>query len=141
MRNVSLTIVAALGICHATSALAGNNCDRPSDYDEYKCLSGVDGSATEQLERYEQAAVALIKQDHDIKSTLTEFEAGQAAWAKYKKFECSAVFDHWISGTARVAETEQCDISVTRARTHEIWKDWLIVFGGGPPILPEPQGY
>ena len=139
MRNVSLVIVVALGVFSATSTLASDDCNRETESGVNGCLEAAAASADQQLQRYEQAATTRIEQEHDVETTLNEFEAGQAAWATYRKSECGAVFDRWVDGTARISKTEECNISLARARSHEIWKNWLTSFGGSSPILPEPQ--
>jgi uncharacterized protein YecT (DUF1311 family) len=139
MRNVLLVVSVGLSILFARSTLAADDCNRATESGVNDCLMALSESADQQLQRYEQAATARMEQEHDVDGTLNDFKAGQAAWATYRKSECDAVFDRWVDGTARIAENEECKISLTRARSHEIWQNWLTSFGGSPPILPEPQ--
>ena len=64
--------------------------------------------------------------------------ASNAAFIAYRNAECGAVLEDWSDGTIRGVMTLSCQITLTDARTHTIWQNWLTYMDSTPPLLPEP---
>lgn len=101
-----------------------------------QCLAAGLAADQAMLDRYSGAARKRLATEHP--ATVAKFDAAQTAWADYRDKACAAVFDYWSGGTIRGAQTIACRRNLTRARTREIWRDWLTYADSTPPILPEP---
>lgn len=117
--------VAAPAACPGTTTIEVN-----------ACLSS--GLAADQagLDRYLAAARGRVAAEHP--ATVPLFDRAQAAWLAYRDKSCGAAGDFWAGGTIRVARELQCRQRLTRARIHDVWREWLTYPDSTPPLLPEP---
>ena len=99
------------------------------------CHSEELSLADKELARYAAAARKVLK---DEKRKLESFEAGETAWASYRRAYCEAVYYRWAEGTIRTAMNLGCQADLTRAHTHAIWNDYLVTMAG-ETLLPEPR--
>lgn len=110
------------------------------------CAAEYARRADKELDRYVAAARKQIAEDlaqdagsGSTKDTPAAFDASQAAWTAYRKAECAAVYDTWSDGTIRGSMYQDCMERVTKARTTEVWSDWLTFMDDTPPRLPKPE--
>ena len=84
------------------------------------------------LERMEAEIEARPNLQEDVITSDERFTA-------YRDAECGALYDRSILGTIRNLDYLACAITLTRERTHTIWRHWLTYPDSTPPILPEPE--
>jgi len=103
--------------------------------EETQCMSDEINKADKKLADYLQAAKARIERENEVQLRLN---AAQDAWVQYRKVHCGDVYTYWSQGTTRYRQSAQCQIDLSRERTHDIWAAYLTFFGTTPPLLPEP---
>lgn len=121
-------------------------CDRDGSTPQINaCFS--DDLALEQarMQRYLEAAVVRAEASDNPEESFGEatqssayLQASQAAWMAYADIRCTGVLDQWKGGTIRTIMYLGCMIAATRARTHDIWSDYLTYADSTPPEMPEP---
>ncbi len=91
--------------------------------------------------RYKSAALKRIRNSDEPRRTevINLFNAGQAAFVKYRQETCGAVFEYWADGTIAPSFEADCQLRLTQLQTHTIWSQWLTYVDSTPPILPEPD--
>ncbi len=114
------------------------NCASPSTTLDFNiCGSREADKADVELKRYFEAArTRMVKQEPQAVQAL---DAAQAAWLVYKSKHCESAYLRWQGGTIRGPAGIQCEVDLTRQRTHRIWADFLTYPDRTPPVLPEPQ--
>ncbi|KTF68032.1 lysozyme inhibitor LprI family protein [Sphingomonas sp. HT-1] len=100
------------------------------------CLGKVSNAADVELARY--LAAARKQAAADGLAVGQAFDDAQARWVAWRKAECDTLYLYWRSGTIRGAKYLSCRIDLTRARTRQLWQNWLTYPDSTPPILPEP---
>jgi len=104
--------------------------------ESHKCMEAKIAEAEALLDRYIYAAqteAAGIGSTEPPKLANT-----QTLWLKYRDSQCGDAYLFWLAGSYRYEATLKCELELTRSRTHEIWSTFLVRFGTGPPVLPEP---
>lgn len=100
----------------------------------------------ERMNLYLDTAFAVLREEaagageglDEANALIAEIEAGQTLWQAYADKACAAVYTRWQSGTIRVAMALDCQIELTRQRTHHLWSEYLSFPDSTEPILPEP---
>lgn len=100
----------------------------------------------ERMNLYLDTAFAVLREEavgagegpDEANALIAEIQAGQTLWQAYADKACAAVYTRWQSGTIRVAMALDCQIELTRQRTHHLWSEYLSFEDSTPPILPEP---
>lgn len=64
--------------------------------------------------------------------------AAQSAWSSYRTAQCGDVYSHWGTGAFRYEAALQCNLELTRERTHDLWAGYFTHQDSAPPVLPEP---
>jgi uncharacterized protein YecT (DUF1311 family) len=103
--------------------------------EETQCLSGELDKANKVLTEYLNAAKERIARESSGKPQL---DAAQDAWLHYRSAQCGDVYTYWEAGTYRYRADLECEIELTRSRTHDIWFAYMRNFGTSPPLRPEP---
>jgi uncharacterized protein YecT (DUF1311 family) len=116
----------------ASELLCGN---AKNTVEETECLSAELDKANRILTEYMAAAKARIAGQNSGKPQL---DAAQDAWRQYRSAECGDVYAYWEAGTYRYRAELECEIQLTRSRTHDIWSAYMRNFGTSPPLRPEP---
>ena len=112
-------------------------CPGSTTRDVEQCLAAGLARADAELNRYYAATVARLTRDGDTTS-LAKLRASERAWIAYRDAECDAVYDWWKGGTIRGTMSLECRTSITKARTLEVWRNWLTFADTTPPVLPRP---
>lgn len=99
------------------------------------CLIGLSQQADEQMQHYLSEAKA---RHNDDKKLIELIDVSQKAWLDYQESHCSAVYQYWHDGSIRFIMHPQCLIYTTKARSYDIWREYLTYSDSTPPILPEP---
>lgn len=100
----------------------------------------------ERMNLYLETAFAVLREEatgageglDEADALIAEIQDGQTKWQAYADKACAAVYTRWQSGTIRVAMALDCQIELTRQRTHHLWSEYLSFQDSTPPILPEP---
>ena len=66
-------------------------------------------------------------------------DKAQQHWLDYRQQQCGSIYNIWRDGSIRGAMALNCDIRMTRLRTHQIWHSYLTFMDNAQPLLPEPQ--
>lgn len=106
-----------------------------STVEETQCLSGVLDKDKKVLADYLNAAKERVAKEDSGKPQL---DAAQDAWLHYLSAQCGDVYTYWEAGSYRYRADLECEIELTRARTHQIWSAYLRNFGTTPHLRPEP---
>lgn len=96
------------------------------------CADNAVHAADAKLESYMQAAQSRAGE------TGKSLAAAQAAWSGYRTAHCGDVYLFWGSGQQRYRASLQCNLELTRERTHDIWAAYLTHSDSAPAVLPEP---
>lgn len=124
-----------LGLCSMNLAHAAPlQCDG-NTLEIQACLAKKIDKANSRLTEYLSTAQARIDKNFGSKPDL---KAAQKAWIRYREIECGDVFDFWVQGTYRTIASAECELRLTRQRTHEVWQAYLTYQDSTPPLLPEP---
>lgn len=117
-----------------------------STVDINACGAEYSRRADRELDRYLAAARKNLTEelsgefaDPEAKSAMAEFDAAQKTWESFRKAECSATYSRYMGGTIRGSMYEGCWQEVTKARTHQVWLNWLQFMDTTPPLMPEPS--
>ena len=114
------------------------NCEKPvTTYDLNICGSQVGEQARAEMQRY--FAVAISRLEREEPQAVKALEDAQAAWQAYSEKHCASVSARWEGGTIRGPTTVQCFVSLTRARTYQLWSEFLTYPDRTPSLLPEPK--
>jgi uncharacterized protein YecT (DUF1311 family) len=132
-RTVSLSV--ALALC-STAAAHADSLHWGSTVEMQACLQAKIDEANARLAKYLATAQARIDKDFGSRPDL---KAAQAAWVRYRELECGDLYQFWAQGTYRVLASAQCELRLTRQRTHEVWRAYLTYMDSTPPLLPEPR--
>jgi uncharacterized protein YecT (DUF1311 family) len=124
----------------AGAALAADpqaNCTAPKTTYDINICSALNADNGElELQHYLEASRSRIQRDPESLAALNE---AQIAWEKFRASHCAAVYSHWRDGTIRGPQSITCRLEITRARTHQLWKEYLTYVDRTPPLLPEPE--
>ena len=121
---------AAFTLVHAEPLCPGANATPES----HKCMEAAIANAEAKLSKYIEAA----KVQANGLSEPPKLDATQKLWLQYRQQQCGDAYLFWLAGTYRYEASLQCQLELTRSRTHEIWSTFLVRFGNSPPVLPEP---
>ena len=91
--------------------------------------------ADAEMTRYLNKSAERYSDDPEIVDAI---KTGQSAWKTYANKHCNSVFTKWRGGSIRTAMTLDCQIRVTKQRTHQLWLDYLNYMDSTKPDLPEP---
>jgi uncharacterized protein YecT (DUF1311 family) len=103
--------------------------------DEARCLSGELDRVDKVLAEYLNAAKERLARENAAKPQL---DAAQDAWLKYRSAHCGDVYTYWEAGSYRYRAELECEIKLTRSRTHDIWAAYLTYADSTPALRPEP---
>lgn len=132
-KYVALAFIGAvIANASASELLCGN---AKNTVEEAQCLSAELEKSNKALTDYLAVAKERITRENSGKPQL---DAAQAAWLQYRSVQCDDVHKYWEAGTYRSRAELECEIELTRSRTHDIWKAYLTYFGTTPPLRPEP---
>ena len=116
----------------ASELLCGN---AKNTVEEAQCLSA-------ELEKADkiQADYLAVAKERIAKADLgkPQLDIAQTAWRQYRTTHCGDVYTYWAAGTYRYRAELECEIELTRSRTHDIWKTYLTYLDSTPPVRPEP---
>jgi uncharacterized protein YecT (DUF1311 family) len=133
-----LAIISALFlVCRAGwAANPEPNCSAPKSTYDYKVCGGRQlEAARQELTHYLEASRLKILDDAQ---TLAALDESQKTWEAYEKAQCNALYTKWRQGSVAGVMEVECQVTMTKARTHELWKSWLTYADRTPPDLPEP---
>jgi uncharacterized protein YecT (DUF1311 family) len=137
VRTLTVLTVLLAVVGHAWSAEPQYNCESPATTMDFNVCGDREAQrATQEMNRYLEAS---RKQLGDDSRALKALDESQRAWQSYKDSQCSAIGAKWRGGTISGPKEVGCDIALTRARTRELWAEWLTYADRTPPILPEPS--
>ena len=91
--------------------------------------------AEAKLSKYIEAAKV---EANGLSSEPPKLDETQKLWLQYRQQQCGDAYLFWLAGSYRYAASLQCQLELTRSRTHEVWSTFLVRFGNSPPVLPEP---
>jgi uncharacterized protein len=121
-------------------------CDGATTLAMNECGSIYADRAERELTRYLAVARAGLTdsakespEDNGAQEAVKGFEAAQKAWVAYRGAECDAVYDSWSGGTIRTWMNLSCTTDMTKARTLQVWSNWLQFMDNTPPKLPKPR--
>jgi uncharacterized protein YecT (DUF1311 family) len=135
MPAILQTIAAVLALMPLVS-IATPPCEAAKSVEDLAlCFSKEIETADLKLDRYLEAARTRISSQPELTIRLS---ATQAAWMKYRQKHCGNVYDYWTTGLARYRKSAECQLELTRERTHDIWSAYLTHEDSAPPLLPEP---
>jgi len=92
--------------------------------------------AQREMEHYLQASLEHNADDPELVEAI---QVAQKDWQAYYTSHCSSVYTQWREGTIRGVLTISCRTTLTKQRTHELWKNFLTYMDSTPPVLPEPK--
>ncbi|MFN4175999.1 lysozyme inhibitor LprI family protein [Phenylobacterium sp.] len=120
-----------------------DSCDGMTTEGMNDCAAIYSDRAERELVRYVATARARLvesaEEDEGAREAVKGFDEAQKAWSTYRDAECGAVFNSWSGGTVRVVMNLSCMTAITKARTHQLWANWLRFVDSTPPLLPEPR--
>lgn len=101
---------------------------------------------TVRMEAYLDAAIGQVRIEAEesgedaaaADDVIGEIRASQDLWGSYAERACDAVYTRWQAGTIRVVMALNCQIDLTRERTHYLWREYLPYPDSTPAVLPEP---
>ena len=136
---IAIVVLAAASVAAAPPP----HCPGDSTIEINECLGAELAKAEDELKRYLGAVRRRLQSETsdspDAGAALADIDKAQVAWTAYRKAECDGVYDYWKAGTIRTAMALNCEIELTRRRTHTVWSEWLTYMDSTPPILPEPS--
>lgn len=100
------------------------------------CASLKLEAANNELDKYFKTA---LKHNEDDPELVKSIKVAQAKWQEYLSAHCSSVGVTWRGGTIRGVKYLNCEITLTKQRTHELWENFLTYMDSTPPVLPEPK--
>ncbi|MGN6279356.1 MAG: lysozyme inhibitor LprI family protein [Sphingomonas sp.] len=123
---------------------AADPCDGFTTLDINACLAKQADAAQAKLDHYLTVSRHRLQSDgadpaSDTPKLLAGFDAAETAWESYRDRQCDNIYVYWQGGTIRNAMALGCRISLTKERTHMIWKSYLTYMDSTPPVLPEPE--
>lgn len=128
--------LACIGVVTANASASELLCEKAiNTVEETQCLSAELEKSNKTLTDYLAVAKERIARENSGKPQL---DAAQAAWLQYRSAQCGDVYKYREAGTYRNRAELECEIELTRSRTHHIWKAYLTYFGTTPPLRPEP---
>jgi uncharacterized protein YecT (DUF1311 family) len=114
------------------------NCAKPvTTYEMNVCGSREVQQARSEMQRYFSAAKARMEKDEP--QAVKSLDDAQSAWQTFSVKHCASVYARWEGGTVRGPASVQCAITLTRARTHQLWREFLTYPDRTPSLLPEPK--
>jgi uncharacterized protein YecT (DUF1311 family) len=79
-----------------------------------------------ELAKADSVLAVYVQETRQFMDSTTQFDAGQAAWRRYRDESCRAVAREWQTDSAvRPAAELACRIRTTRARTLDLWDDYV----------------
>lgn len=103
-----------------------------------QCAASELKSAKTELEKYLKASF----EHNSFDPTLIEaIKLAQQNWQTYMSSHCDSVYTQWREGSIRGVMDISCRTTLTKQRTHELWKHFLTYMDSTPPVLPEPNVY
>ena len=139
-------IVAALLAAVALAAPDPGGCeDAGATVDVSACLARALERENDRMDGYFAAVISRADElgdrivGADGPEVIEALQLSQSAWLAYRDAECSALYAWWSDGTIRGPKALQCQIDLTRDRTHHLWSAYLTFVDSTPPILPEPS--
>ncbi len=136
MRLLALISTLVLASWPSWAANPEPNCSAPTSTYDYKVCGGRQLEAAKQeLTRYLEASRLKIADDVQ---TLAALDESQKTWEAYKNAQCNALYTKWRQGSVAGVMEVGCQVAMTKARTHELWKSWLTYADRTPPDMPEP---
>lgn len=122
------------------------SCDGLTTQGMNACGSVYADRAERELARYVAAARKHLAEgakenpdEEGAQAAVKGFDQAQGAWTAYREAECGAVYDYWSGGTIRTVMSLGCTTEMTKARTRQVWSNWLQFADNTPPLLPEPR--
>lgn len=88
------------------------------------------------LHHYLAEARARYLADEVVVEAIDE---AQLRWLDYRQQQCGSIYSIWRDGSIRGVMALNCNIRMTRLRTHQIWHSYLTFMDSTPSLLPEPQ--
>lgn len=105
-----------------------------------QCMTARLDALDKTMQRYYMQAITRIKQSgEENHAQVARIDQAQTAWKHYRDSECDAVYQTWRDGTIRGAMALSCKITLTQARIHTLWQNWIAPVDDSPPDLPEPN--
>jgi uncharacterized protein YecT (DUF1311 family) len=92
-----------------------------------QCLSGA-------LDRADSALARYLKEARHQAQNAALLDTTQVVWERYRSFSCRAAGTQYEGGTMLPVVVLTCRLELTRARTHQLWTDYL----QPDDSLPEP---
>ncbi|WP_130835758.1 lysozyme inhibitor LprI family protein [[Erwinia] mediterraneensis] len=135
---LSLLLCSAPLFSQAEDAVDCSNATTTTEINQ--CMATRLNNLEAMMQRYYAQAITRASQGDEANSPqVTLIEQAQTAWLHYRDRECDAVYQAWSEGTIRGAMALGCKITLTRARIHTLWQNWIAPMDDAPPDLPEPQ--
>ena len=88
------------------------------------------------MKSYLSAAINKYKKNTKI---IQYIESSQQEWKKYQKSHCLAVNEKWGRGSMRFISHPTCLLYTTKARTYDIWREFLTYGDSTAPLFPKPE--
>ncbi|SFD51425.1 lysozyme inhibitor LprI family protein [Pseudoalteromonas denitrificans] len=123
---------------YSTYALSDDiDCTKAINTIEINYCAGVElKNAKRQMEAYLTKSKEHNSYDLEL---IKSIEVAQEAWSLYTDAHCDSIYTMWREGTIRGVMHLSCKTKLTKARTHEIWTNFLTYMDSTPPVLPEPK--
>lgn len=135
MHKQAMVFIAAAAFTAGAAASERLCVDSRNTVEETECLNGELAKAEKVLADYLGAAKERIAKENE---GVPKLDAAQSAWTRYRSAQCGDVYRYWEQGTYRYRAELECDIALTRSRTHDIWSAYLVYGDSTPPLRPEP---
>src|SRR5690349_6985273 len=103
-----------IGASTASAPVAAAEADCAKAADRGACLSDLVSAAIEAMTKKLAAISDSIKGDDAF---VEEFHASQASWENYRDKTCEFVWNARDGSPAQVADSEECELILTRERT------------------------
>jgi uncharacterized protein YecT (DUF1311 family) len=129
--------VLLIGLIALAAPVAGRCPDANTTIEINACLAARAKAANAEMARY--LAAARGRAGEESAEVVKAFDLAQTRWLAYRTADCDAVYANWQGGSIRGAMSIGCQIDLTEARTHWLWKTWLTYMDSTPPTLPEPK--
>ncbi|MBC3870529.1 lysozyme inhibitor LprI family protein [Undibacterium oligocarboniphilum] len=111
-------------------------CANMNDYkEEADCLST---QIDLKIAKFKSYYLAAQKQEVLYGRTSDELIESQEIWEKYLRKHCDYLYSR-EQGTARIRDSEECQMRLYDERTHEIWISYLTFLDSSKPVLPDPK--
>src|ERR1022692_4372003 len=132
---IGLAILAATGL--AATQVSSPGCTGETTLELNACLGHQLDASENDLRRYVDAARERLISEAKSGGTsaapaLADFDRAEQMWLAYRKAECGAVYDYWITGTIRTSMELTCEIDLTRRHTRTVWSEWLTYMDDTP---------